>query len=518
MPDAFREARTDYAAARPSRFRRRRSGVPSSGAGYDYHIRTDRDLVALIEDARELDRNDRNVGYIVDRAVTNVVQSGFRLDVDTGDAKLDADLKARWREWADEPLACDVAGERTFSDFESATWRATIVDGDHVVLGTSDNRLQSIEAHRIRSPHRTKRNVVHGVLLNEFRQRLEYWIAPDTIEAHKQILVRDLQQRRTFAESEELGRPVRQVFHVHNAKRTSATRGVTAFAPMFDVTGMLSDIQFAELVRRQVIACFAVFREQEAREGIHTPRGKAGERGEVTTERLPDGGVRILEGIAPGMEIRGEPGEKLAGFSPDVPGESYFPFVREQLAAISLNLGLPLIVAMLDASETNFSGWRGAVDQARLGFRQSQQRLIRRFHRPVWTWWLAQQLRSDRALQLAASRGDVNILRHSWTPPSWPYIEPLKDAQADSHRLEHRLTSPRRLHKERGVDYPELVREIVDDNAAMVAAAMEKAAELRGRYPDAELDWRELLEPRGRQMLPADNSDEEMTRADDATD
>ena len=105
--------------------------------------------------------------------------------------------------------------------------------------------------------------------------------------------------------------------------------------------------------------------------------------------------------------------------------------MRLILTLIGINLGLPLVMVLMDASETNFSGWRGAVDQARLGFRQNQKRLINRFHKPVYLWKVRQWMAEDAALRRAAARSDVNIFAHRWNPPTWPYIQPLQDATAD---------------------------------------------------------------------------------------
>jgi len=129
-----------------------------------------------------------------------------------------------------------------------------------------------------------------------------------------------------------------------------------------------------KLVQQQVVSCFAIFRERsidnDSEEDVAT--------GELSTEQLADGTSRTLEGIAPGMELTGRPGEKLQGFSPNVPNAEFFQHVRLILTLVGVNLGLPLCIVMLDGSETNFSGWRGALDQAKMGFRHNQRWLIDR--------------------------------------------------------------------------------------------------------------------------------------------
>jgi len=74
LAETFDEIRADYAAAKSSRFRRHRSGVPTSGAHADYHYRSESDYLRLMEWARDFDRNDVLVGSLLDRCCHNTVQ------------------------------------------------------------------------------------------------------------------------------------------------------------------------------------------------------------------------------------------------------------------------------------------------------------------------------------------------------------------------------------------------------------------------------------------------------------
>jgi hypothetical protein len=90
---------------------------------------------------------------------------------------------------------------------------------------------------------------------------------------------------------------------------------VTAFAPITDTAGYHDDLQFAQLVKAQVTACFAIFEEYP----LGMPGGPPTRTGPRDLEALADGTTRATEGIAPGMRVRGAPGAKLSGFSPNVP-------------------------------------------------------------------------------------------------------------------------------------------------------------------------------------------------------
>jgi capsid protein len=196
------------------------------------------------------------------------------------------------------------------------------------------------------------------------------------------------------------------------------------------------------------------------------------------------------------MEVIGQPGEELQGFSPNVPNSEYFQQVKLILQIIGVNFGLPLCLVLMDGSETNFSGWRGAVDEARKGFVADQMNLVRRLNRPAYIWKLSQHLAetTDAALRKAASKLGDGIFRHNWNLPTWSYIEPVADAQGDAEQLKNALTSPRRLHAARGKDWEEIAEESIADNAFAIQRAQRQAAAVNAEFPNGpQITWRDLI-------------------------
>ncbi len=511
MADRFSELRSDYAAAKDTRFRRKRTGLAPMGAGADWHTRSETAYLRIIEQARDMDRNDAVVGTTIDRAVTNTVQDGIVVSPQTGDDALDADLAARWGGWAEDPDQCDVAGELCFTDMEYMALRTMLVDGDIIALPTDGGALQLIEGHRLRTPTNTRRNVVLGVLLDEQRRRLEYWFTKDDVDPTRTVGRVSEMQRVSARDSEGH----RSVFHIYAPKRVTQTRGVTALAPIFDILGMFEDLNFAHLVQAQVVACFAVFRQREA----DWQPGGVEQQGERTSETLADGSTRTLEGIGPGMQIEGAPGETLQGFAPNIPNPEFFPHVKLVLTLVGINLGVPLVMMLLDAKETNFSGWRGAVDQARLGFRRNQRNLINRFHKPVWRWKVRDWMTQDGALRRAAERDGIDILGHTITPPRWPYIDPSKDVKSDADALKNWLVAPDDLHRQRGRDPDAIIEKTVAYNVHRMTRGMEEAEKLNKQFPDAAVDWREIagFDLKGRRPSPSPRTGAPVTPATDTS-
>jgi lambda family phage portal protein len=491
LNQAFDELRNDYSISKRTRFNRTRSGVGSTGTSGDYQFRSESDFIYAMELSRDIDRNDIVVGQAVDRLVDNIVQDGFGLDTQTGDAGLDDDLAARWQEWATNPDACDLAGEHDFHTLEKLTLRSMIVDGDIFHLPIADaGALESCEAHRCRTPNRTKQNVVLGVLLDETtRRRLEYWLTKEDVGLYGTIKVADVSRYPARQRDPVTGRDERVVFHCYHPRRLSQTRGFTAFAPLAMATEHHDDLQFAQLIKARVAASFAILEEMP----LGMPGGAGPRTGEQTSDPLADGTSRTLEGLGPGMRYRSRPGGKLTGFTPNVPNPEFFPHSMLILTFISINLGLPVQLLLLDPKQTNFSGWRGAMDQARLGFRKFQNWLTTSFHSNVYRWKVRQWIADDRMLETAYDRLGTSIFKHRFNPPRWPYIEPMTDASAGILRVRNYQTSQRRLAAENGVDWWQVADENVEDNAYAILAAKKKAAEINLMFPEDALSWRDVL-------------------------
>lgn len=495
--------RNDYDAAKSTRFRQQATGMQTLGSGADYHYRNETDHYRIAELAHNFDRNDMLVGQGVTRFINQTLKQGIRLDPDTGNADLDTAIVARWADWSNDPAQCDVAKEHRLHKLAQLAARARIFAGDIFALPTTTGALQLVEGYRCKTPTKTTQNVVLGVLLDpQTRERKEFWFTRDDVGPMQSIqLVRDVQR---YPARDASGN--RQVFHIYDPKRYTQTRGVSALAPAFDAISMHGDIHFATLVKQQVAACITIFRN------IHpdVAAGQWEDLGAQVEEAMSDGGTRIIEELAPGLEVQGRPGETLQGFSPNIPSAEFYRHMMLVLTIISVNLGIPVQVMLLDPTATNFSGWRGAMDQAREGFRDFQDAMIEQFYRPVYLWKLRQWLLVDDTIRALAAKSDPFLLtRHGWIPPCWPYIEPMKDAQADELIISAGLDTRRSVLGRRGLNVEEVDRDAIEDNTRLLVAALTAADSINQQFDDADVTWRDVLNPYQRQTAPIGGTEPE---------
>lgn len=472
------------------------------GSGADYHYRSESDYLRMIETARDMRRNDVIFKPAINKYRSNIIQNGFTLDPQTGDEKLDADLKARWIDWSTDARQCDMMGEMAFVDMEEKTLESCAVDGDIFALPLIDGSLQMLESERCRTPKNVRKsrdgNIVHGIKMDHLRRRLQYWFTKDEIDPSKSISkIGDMDRVDAFAApnpnapnwDREGQRGQRQVLHIIDPERFTQTRGVTIFAPTFDTASGIEDINFSTIIRHQIASIFAVIREREVQ---FDARGDGGQMGAQSTEAQGDGSKRLIEEVAPGMEIKSLPGEKVKLDAPRVPAPEFFEHVKFLLQLFGNHLSLPLVMLLMDASETNFSGWRGAIQQAHMEFRRVQQWMARRFHRPVYMWKVRQWALEDTHFRTAAERLDIAIFRHNWQAPRWTSIQPLVDATAHDMRLRTQQTSPRRGAAELGLDHRVVIDETIADNRLTLMGAIDAAEDIR-QQTGVEVDYHELL-------------------------
>ena len=485
----FHKMRLEYDAARENEFTARRQ-LPASGVSGDYHLRTQRDLDYIRERARDAVRNNPIIAQGIQRLKDNVLQGGFRLQARTEDPELNQALEDAWLSWSTDPDRYDVMGESDFNEQTEQVLESMIVDGDILAqLIPQTQRVKLIEGHRLRQPYLTNPDlrVVHGVEVNPARKHLAYYVTKRDVDP--------LWAAATSASSIEMARlrardgDKRRVFLVKRPTRISQTRGVSAMAHVIDVADMESDMRFARLVQAQMVSVVGFVRNRDS-----TFQADSEEQlGEQYEETFFNGGSITREELAPGIQLTSQPGEKIEAFSANVPNPSYFEHAKVSLAIVGVNLGLPLIVLLMDASETNFSGWRGAMDQARIGFSSLQNRLEKHWHRTVYHFFVDEVASRSAKLEGLADRPDRYA--HIWQPPRWPYIQPESDARADSIRLRNGLASPSQIHQEHGRDWLDVSPQIVNDNALHIEQALERVAELKQRFGEVadDLTWRDLV-------------------------
>ncbi|MEK6247296.1 MAG: hypothetical protein N2C12_03905, partial [Planctomycetales bacterium] len=140
-------------------------------------------------------------------------------------------------------------------------------------------------------------------------------------------------------------------------------------------------------------------------------------------------------------------------------------------------------------------------------WREIQRWMSDCWNRPIWCW--RARLLADPSNPLGLDDEDHQALvafveenglealcKHNWNAKGYAYIDPVKDVTSDKIALAEGLESLRRFSVRRhGVDWPVLMKEIVEDRVLAIRYAHEAAqalnAELKLEGPGIEITWRD---------------------------
>ena len=316
----------------------------------------------------------------------------------------------------------------TNTQFQRIVLRTLMRDGD-LALICRDGRLHPVEGDLIVTPQDRMRdpNVVNGVEMDGDGFPIAFWIART-------------QPTSPYA-ADAVRHDSKDVLHVWNPRRFSQTRGVSLTGQIFDQLNRLNDYVDATCISAQIAACFAVFIRQsmnyDEQYGANETNPRSGE-----TERV--------EELEPGLIMYGAPGDEATQLRPEQPSFAMDRLVDTLCRLCGRHVNLPLELVLLNFSHSNFSNTRAAILQAQMAFRSYHHLLTRGVFRRVYTYLIREGIRAGRL----TPRPD--FWKHSWRPPSWPWLQPLQDVQADSLAVEAGFASRPDICIKRGTDYEDV--------------------------------------------------------------
>lgn len=482
VPGDLSKIKAGYRAATQTRFSTTRTGLGGTG---DAHIAGGLEYGRVREICRDMVRNDMLIGQMLERATDNIARDAAPIPA-TGDPLIDAEIMKAWADWSKDPAVCDVAAMNNFNDMLWAVTHHLLMDGDVFAMPIVDSgiaKIQLIEGDWITSPTGGVRGdgIIHGVEINDLGKPQRYWLSPPSLAQYETQGIRTSgygkhEPKEAFDSD---GNPL--VFHVRpKPKRISMHRGMPALTPVVELAGQVDDLNFAKILQQQLSACIGIF--------IERTMGEPGDTllGERTTEQYGTS-TRVLEKLSPGAVVKGGEGEKLHMIGGSAATTEFMAHLRMLLRMIGANIGMPLCLALLDASETNFHGYRGEITEAREGFKKLQQRIRDHFCAPAYRFFVR---------WLAFKRGwnlpDEDLIRHRWSFVGWSYIKPFEDAQADAYQIENLLISPRDALAERGLSWEDTVRETVEDQGSAIRQAIAMAQAISQETGET-ITWRDVL-------------------------
>lgn len=376
-------------------------------------------VVHLLRDrARDLVRNNPHAASAIDIRETEVIGTGIVAEV------AHKNLAERWRIFTEN---CDVEGDVDFYGLQALVERCRMESGevlvrrryversrDQIRMGYVPMALQVLEPDYIdqsrdgRSPDRPGNFIRYGIEYESSGRKAGYWLYPQHPGEGARAQINSLGLTSSFV-------PAEDALHLFRKNRAGQSRGVTDFAPVMLRMRNLDDYDDAEVMRKKVEACLAVF--------VTTPGGAMTNPLLGQTSTTADGDR--VERLHPGMVQHLRHGETIESIDPKS-SSGYADFKRFSARDVAAGLGLPYELLTGDLTQVNYSSYRAGLVRFRRRIQKDQRHLyIWKLCNPVFEW-----VREESAV-MAGTAGYAARVSPIWTPPRFELIDPLKETQAE---------------------------------------------------------------------------------------
>lgn len=379
----------------------------------------------MVRRARQIDENNILGASLLDRAVDNIIGEQMVVEPTTDSPAFNDKVAGLWKDYS---LNADERMVDSFPELQRKWYRARLRDGDIGIILLRSGRLQSIESDFIQSPNLfddTNGKIVEGVELSASGRPLGFHIA-------------------TSGQPGNTSR-VRGEDFVWNFKNTrlnrTAIRGVSVLAELAPLLDQIDGTIEAVVMAHRMSALFGLIRHSD------TPATSFNNLANTTTNA--DGNEQKSITLEPGMVAYVGQGEVIDQIRPEHPSTNFSEFMSFLIRVAGLKLGLPLELALLDFSRTNYSSARASMEQAYRHFRVEQKMFARTVLSRIYRWRVSKWIKAGEL----EARDDA--WSHIWTGQPWPYLDPQKEAEGSLVAIDGGLTTLTLELLKRGITFDE---------------------------------------------------------------
>ena len=258
--------------------------------------------------------------------------------------------------------------------------------------------------------------------------------------------------------------PAEEIIHVFDPLEAGQIRGLTGFHAAINKLFHMDLYDEAELERKKQISRYAAF--------VTTPDDRDPQTGSPLTPR-PEDDASVY---GPGATVLLYPGEDIKFSAPGEVGSSYEPFQYRTLLQICAALGVPYAELSSDLQKATYASSRAGL----LAFRQEVEAfqhgvLVFQFLRHIWMRWLEAAVLAGA---VPISAGDYTArprfyLAMKAITPRAPWVDPLKDRQAEVLAMRAGIKSPQDVIEAEGYDLEETYRRIAEAKALATSLGLD---------------------------------------------
>jgi lambda family phage portal protein len=308
------------------------------------------------------------------------------------------------------------------------------------------------------------RRIVDGIEIDAYGREIAYHISEDELIPGSNTM------RVPVSGTER-----RIAMHPVNADTLGAVRGTPLLAPIIHELKKITDYTVAEIEAAVINAVMAVWVKpgpdapaSRALQGIQT-RGAAGTQKSESTESSQTKFDR------PGLIIQSlKGGEEVVSFDTKRPNVNFGEFVKQVERGLAASTGQPVSIMNMEATKS-YSAIRAEMILFWRKIEIERAKIVTQFLGPVFEAWFSEEVRIGRINAPGFDRKSP-VTRAAWLKSAWngdklPSIDPLKEAKADSERIDQGVTTRERTAMElNGSDAMENIARLAIENAALAKA------------------------------------------------
>ncbi len=411
--------------------------------------------------ARHLERNSEIVNSILNAFTRNVVGKGFNLQVRTADQDWNNAVEQVWTEWC-RPGNCDVTGRFSLNEILRMIVKRKIVDGGILALKTYERtsdgisfKLQLVEVDCLKSPGSIQspsgNTIVNGIEINEYGRPLAYYIEKQSVDP-----LAPPDNERVDAD---------RVIYLAELNRPTEIREITPLARILNDVKDVEDFFEAVGFKQKINAALAAFitSDKDVTPTIGRSVINAADKNEPS---------KIDKRIRPGSITELPPGKDVKTIVPAGQSNELADFNLAVNRRIGAGHGLSYEMMSRDVSQVNYSSARQNMLEDWKTFEMEQYYLIEHFldfvfEEVITAAYLAGKLPKPSS-DFMSNR--PKLLKHEFLGQGLPWIDPLKEAQANQVMLATGQTTLKDIYAKKGKDW--------EEEYAQLALEAEKAKEL----------------------------------------
>lgn len=395
--------------------------------------------------------NNPIVAGMIETHVSDIVgEDGPGLQIISDDDSQAADqyaqiLEEGWREWWAMP---DAAGMMSGPDLLQLMVRMLWARGEYVhqivndpdAEGKVKMRLNALHPRRLETPPGMASNfdITLGVKRNRVGKPLVYYVDDTPQNEHAASIVR---VHTPF--------DAKNIDHRFRVVEPGQARGVPWMASVLDVIADLRDYDIEVLDKARLSNDWSVALT-------------------ATGNDVEPMIVNECENVQRGMYTTMPPGWTANMLTPPQPSETYVSYRTERMRDMGRPVNMPLMMVRLDASGHNYSSARFDAQK----YNRSNSCIARWISRGslfMYVNMVEKEMQIAGELPMKRPRG----LRHSWTWPSPPHVDPVKEAMAEHlYLIENKSMAFSDALRARGDNIDDFIKKVSRDRKKLEKAGL----------------------------------------------